>query len=102
MPAFSAEVQNPLGKDAAVTRLKDFMSKVAEKYKDRVSHMESSWSENMLNFAFTSFGFKISGVLTVEEDQVNINGDLPFAAAMFRGKIESDIAKELEKELARE
>lgn len=100
MPAFNTEVPNPLGKEAAVTRLKDFMATVAAKFKDQISEMESEWSDNVLTFAFSSFGFKISGVLTVEDDTVGINGNLPFAAAMFRGKIENDISKELEKALS--
>ena len=99
MPAFNTEVPNPLSKEDAVEKLKGFMSTVAEKFKDQISGMESEWNANVLNFAFTAMGFKISGVMTVEEDQVAIQGDLPFAAAMFRGKIESDISKELEKAL---
>ena len=84
MPAFNTEVPHGLGQDEAVTRLKGFLAKVEEVYKDQVSDMEGEWSDNVLSFAFKSFGFKISGILTVEETVARIDGTLPFAAAMFR------------------
>lgn len=99
MPAFHTEVPNPLSQEDAIARLKDFMVNIAGKYKDQIKDMSSTWTDNRLDFSFTSLGFRIAGVMTVEEDKVTVGGDLPFAAAMFRGKIENDIAKELKNAL---
>ena len=99
MPSFSTEVPHTLGKEAAVEKLKDFLVKVKEDFKDQVSEMEGEWNDNVLTFSLTSYGFKIDGTLTAEEDSAKIAGSLPFAAAMFRGKIESSMAKELTKVL---
>ncbi len=99
MPSFKTEVPHALGQEAAVTRLKGFLAKVEAVYKDQISDMEGDWSDNVLTFAFKSFGFKISGILTVEENLAKIDGTLPFAAAMFRGKIESSISEQMEKAL---
>ena len=101
MPAFQAEVPHTLGQDAAVARLKNFLDRVAERYKDQVSKMEGEWNENVLTFELTTFGFTISGTLTVEESSAKIDGKLPFAAVAFRGKIQTSIADELKRELDR-
>ncbi|MBI3837770.1 MAG: polyhydroxyalkanoic acid system family protein [Planctomycetia bacterium] len=42
----------------------------------------------------------IKGELTVDPNEVKINGVLPFAAMMFKGKIEQTVREELEKVLA--
>jgi hypothetical protein len=99
MPSFSTEVDHTLGQEQATERLKGFVTQVGERYKDQVSQMDGEWIENVLKFALTTYGFNISGALTVEEKRVLLKGDLPFAAMMFRGKIEQSIADELRKAL---
>lgn len=100
MPSFNTEVPHSLGRDEAREKLKNFLDNVAKLYKDQVSNLEGNWNENELNFSFTSYGFAIKGDLTVEEDKARIKGQLPFAAAPFRGKIEQSIAGELKKALS--
>ena len=100
MPGFRTEVPHSLGLDEATERLKTFLDKVNQRYKDQVSSLEGSWQENVLTFCLTTFGFKIDGVLTVDEQVAILEGQLPFAALAFKGKIESSIKKELEKALA--
>ncbi len=99
MPAFQVTVPHGLGKEQAVERLKVFLQKVAERYKDQVSKMEGNWVDNVLTFAMTTYGFTISGKLTVDDSSAQLAGQLPFAALAFRGKIEKSIADELKKEL---
>ena len=99
MPGFGSEVGHQLGQEAAIERLKTFLDKVRERYKDQVSKLDGDWNENVLNFSLTTYGFTIDGVLTVEESVVTLTGKPPFAALAFRGKIESSITAELEKAL---
>lgn len=101
MPKFNTSVPNPLGKDKARSAVEGLLSRVTEKYGEQVSALEQSWEGDTLNFSMTTYGFKITGNLVVEEEQVKIDGDLPFAAAMFKGKIEGSIRNELEKCLAK-
>ena len=100
MPDFQVNVPHGLGQARALEKLKAFMQKVAEHYRDQVSQVEGNWVENVLTFGMTTFGFTITGKLTVEESSAKIEGQLPFAAAIFKGKIEKAIADELNKELA--
>lgn len=99
MPGFQVNVPHGLGKEQATERLKVFLQKVAERYKDQVSKMEGNWVDNVLNFAMTTYGFTISGKLTVEDSSARIEGQLPFAALAFKGKIEKSISEELQKQL---
>ena len=100
MPAFNAEVPHQLGQEEAVSRLKGFVERVQEHYKDQVSEMSGEWTDNTLDFALKTYGFKISGKLQVEEDRARLDGQLPFAAVAFKGKIQQSIAKELERALS--
>jgi Putative polyhydroxyalkanoic acid system protein (PHA_gran_rgn) len=100
MPGFRTEVPHTLSKDDATEKLKAFLDKVRERYKDQVSSIDGAWNENILEFSLSTFGFKITGVLTVEDQIAVLEGQLPFAAVAFRGKIEQGIKAELVKALA--
>ena len=100
MPGFGSEVGHQLGQETAIERLKTFLDRVRELYKEQVSKLDGAWDANVLKFSLTTYGFTIDGVLTVEENLVTLSGNLPFAAIAFRGKIESSITAELEKALA--
>ena len=100
MPGFGSEVGHQLGQETAIERLKTFLDRVRELYKEQVSKLDGDWDANVLKFSLTTYGFTIDSVLTVEENLVTLSGNLPFAAIAFRGKIESSITAELEKALA--
>jgi hypothetical protein len=100
MPAFSVEVPHSLGQENAQQRLQSLMSKVRERYKDQVSGLEESWSDNVLTFKLSAYSFVFEGTVTVLEDCVRMAGSMPFAAMMFKGKIEQSFRSELEKTLS--
>ena len=100
MPKMNVTVPHALGLETANERLKGFMGKIKEKYQSQVSNLEESWAGNTLNFGFTTFGFPIKGAVNVEQNQVVLDGDLPFAAMMFKGKIEQEIKDQLARLLA--
>ena len=97
MPSFSVSVPHSLTQEEATERLKSFSDTIQRQMGDQVSDLEQSWAGNKMSFGFTTFGFKISGDLTAGEDAVAVEGTLPFAAAMFKGKITSGIEEQLGK-----
>lgn len=97
MPKISIDVPHNHGKDASLEKLKVFLDRVKQKYADKVSALEGEWTDNVLNFALTTFGITIKGTLTVEEAIAKFVGDIPFAAMMFKGQIEKGIRDELER-----
>lgn len=103
MPSFKKEVPLPSGvsKEKAVASLKFLLEKVRDKYKDQIKNLEDTWDEEKgtLVFSFRTYGFDIKGDVTVDDEKVSLKGDLPFAAMMFKGRIEQSIGDEINREL---
>ena len=99
MPRFAIEVPHQLGAETATDRIKQLLEKVKERYGSQVSNMQESWTDGGLDFQFTTYTFPIKGKLRVEPARVTIDGDLPFAAIMFKGRIEQTLRDELTKRL---
>jgi Putative polyhydroxyalkanoic acid system protein (PHA_gran_rgn) len=100
MPSLSIATPHSLGMEVATERLKKFFEKLKARHQDKVSNLEEQWHDNRLDYSFSTYGFAIKGELTVEANEVKVNGSLPFAAMMFKGKIEQSVREELEKLLA--
>jgi hypothetical protein len=100
MPSLTISVPHSLSAEEATTRLKNFFAKLKERHADKMSNLEESWDGNRLDYAFSTFGFNIKGDMNVDPSEVRVNGSLPFAAMMFKGKIEQSVREELEKVLA--
>jgi putative polyhydroxyalkanoate system protein len=99
MPSFNTEVMHSLGREQAKQRLESFLQRAAEHYKDQVRELTGEWSGDTLNFRMKTYGFQITGDLHVEDELVRMDGQLPFAAIAFRGKIENSFQKELQRAL---
>ncbi len=97
MPKFSVQVPHSLDKQEARQRLGRFADVIGEKFRDQVSELEQKWEGDTLQFRFKSFGIPLSGGITVTEKQLDLAGELPFSAMIFKGKIESSIREQLEK-----
>jgi hypothetical protein len=100
MPSLKLAFPHQLGQPEAVARLKNLLTKVKDKYQDQVSNLSESWNENTLTFSFTTYGFKVAGDVIVEPTEVRLDGQIPFAAMIFKGKIESALREQLARQLA--
>jgi hypothetical protein len=100
MSSFSKEVPHQLGRNEAKQRLQTFLEKVTQQFQEHVTKLNGEWDDNVLRFAFTTYGFNITGTLTVEENVARVEGKLPLAALLFKGAIEQSIGDELKRELA--
>ena len=99
MPKLSFAVPHSLPRDEAATRLKNLLEKVKAKNPD-VEILEENIGEHSGTFAFKTMGFKVAGGLQIEDEKVQIDADLPFAAMLFKGRIESEVRGILEKSLS--
>ena len=100
MPKFGVRVPHNLTKDEAHERLERFAEMLQEKFANQVSDLQQSWEGDTLRFHFKTYGIPLDGGITVAENELNLAGELPFAAVMFRGKIESEIREQLERIVA--
>lgn len=95
MPKISVSVPHQLGQQVAAERLKSFVARLKEKHQDQVSNLQEEWSDNSLKFGFKTFGFQFQGTGNVSDADAKIDVDIPFAAMMFKGKIESEMRETL-------
>jgi hypothetical protein len=100
MPALKMSFPHQLGRQTAQNRLQTLLAKVKHRYGDQVSNLREAWSENVLDFGFTTYGIGIQGNVTVDESEVRLDGQIPFAAMMFKGKIEQALRDAMNKALA--
>ncbi len=88
-------------RDEAITRLRTFSDRIREKMPVDVSDIQEDWDDTgNLSFSFKAMGFKISGNMKTCGDQVQVDGNLPFAALPFRGAIENQIAEKVREAIA--
>lgn len=97
MPKFKQEVPHNLTADEARERLQHFAESLESKLGDQVKNLHQTWEGNTLDFGFRTFGINVEGKMFVADDKVTIEGNLPFSAMMFKGKIESEIRQQLER-----
>lgn len=103
MPKFNFSVPHDKTRDEVKVALKNYMEKSREFYAKQLNDMTEDWSawdtDNRYGFAFSTFGFNIKGAMTVDDKQVGVEGDLPFAAMMFKGKVEESFRNMVDRAL---
>jgi hypothetical protein len=95
VPKFRLEIPHTLTPEDARSRLERFVESLQAKFQDKVSDLEQSWNGNTLAFGFKTFGIKIAGAIAALENKLDVSGDIPFSAMMFKGKIENEIREQL-------
>ncbi len=97
MPKFSITQPHQLDRPKAIERVHGLLTRIREKYSDQVKDVQEEWHGDDLAFRFRTFGMNFTGKVVILEDRVDVQGDLPFSAMMFKGKIESAIQGELQR-----
>ena len=60
---------------------------------------EIDWSDTSAKFRVKSMAFTITGAMQIDEKQVSVELDLPFAAMMFKDKARKVITKNITRAL---
>ena len=100
MPKVNVTVPHALGTAEARSRIEQAIAEARTRYADRVSDLSERWEGDRGEFSARAMGFNVKGRIAVGPDQVEINGDIPLAAAMFKGQIEAMIRERATKLLA--
>src|SRR4030095_12588928 len=100
MSAIKISIAHKLARDEAVRRVKDLLSGLQHQHRDSVSDIKEDWKSNVGTFSFNAMGFPISGQITVNDNDVELKGDVPFAVSLFSGKIKSMITEKAQELLA--
>ena len=97
MPKITVRVPNSDPK-AALAKIRPALEKTVTDFQGH--DLELTGDDSALAFKFKSMAFTISGRAIAETTDVVVEVDLPFAAMMFKGKIESEIRESLERIVA--
>ena len=81
-------------------RIRTLLGELKNQFAGKISDIHQEWEGNGGKFSFLVMGFSVSGTLMVHPSDVEISGDLPLAAAFFKGRIESTIRDRTETLLA--
>ncbi len=82
---------------AAIRKIKKILEDQQAQIAEHATDVKTEWHDNVLDFAFTAQGTKISGKVTVTETEFDIYAKLPFMYRLFEGQIEKAIAAEAAK-----
>ena len=87
MSKLDVSIPHELPKEEALTRIKSLLADLQEEQKDKIRGVKEDWNGNIGNFSFNAKGFDVSGRITVADDHVNVQGDLPFMLSFFKDTI---------------
>lgn len=100
MPSLEMSMPHQLSKEEARRRIQELLPKMKSDYADQIKDLHEEWNGDTGKFSFSVMGFAVSGTLTVNEASVDLDGNLPFAATFFKGKIKSVIQEKAQEVLA--
>lgn len=84
--------------EEAYNRIDNLLKNMAEKYADKISNPETRWNSDHseMDFGVKVMGFGTNGKVYLEDGKITLEGKLPFAARIFKGKIENMVKEQLE------
>ena len=93
MSALKLNIPHNLSKEEALTRIKKLLSNLKEEQKDFISDVHENWAGDKGDFSFKAKGFNVAGNIIVNNSNVQLNSDLPFALSFFKSTISDVITK---------
>ena len=100
MSKLDISVPHQLSREKAAARIKGLLGQMKREYGDNIKDLQEDWSGDSCRFSFSVMGSNIRGTLDILSDEVQIRGDLPFAASFFKSKIEETIKEKAAELLA--
>ena len=102
MPQFNISVPHYTTKDEASAKVRMLLESVTAKYSDKIKNLEQKFEGDRMEFSFSMLGMNVTGEGVIDDDNVNIKGNLPLTAMLFKGQIESGIKDSLAKLLPKQ
>ncbi|HUO56164.1 MAG TPA: polyhydroxyalkanoic acid system family protein [Candidatus Paceibacterota bacterium] len=79
---------------AAITKVKKVLNESRSKLAAHVTDVEEKWEGNVLHYAFTAQGYRITGTLTVKDKLFELYAKLPLTLRLFEGRIQKMIQEQ--------
>ena len=93
MPTVRVSVPHNQAPDEVVQRSQPYIEKLVNDFEGK--DLDLQWTGNNADFSFKSLAFTIKGRVEVDEEKIAVDVDLPFAAIMFKDKVQKALTKNL-------
>ena len=100
MPNIEMNIPHSLDQNEALNRIRKLLSNVEKRFSGQLKDVQQEWNNNEGSFSFSVMNMPVSGTLKVNEGDVLLDGKIPLAASLFKGKIKSVIMEEAKKVLS--
>jgi hypothetical protein len=97
MARFETVAGHSLPEDEAVRRIKNELAGLKTQFADKIGGLEENWGGNTCKFSLSIKRFPVSGTMVVKPSEIEISGELPFFAVVFKKQIELTIRDKLGK-----
>lgn len=94
MANINVSIPHNIGVENARSRVTGLVQQLKNQYGGRVSDVKESWDGNRGHYTFNAMGFNVDLNISVENDRVNVEGNLPMAALPFKSQIENTIREQ--------
>ena len=84
-------------KEEATERAKKFLTKLKEENGSRVDNLQENWNGSTGNYSCTFNGMKFAAKIDVKDDEVVVDGKVPFLMKPFSKMFENAIRDSMEK-----
>jgi hypothetical protein len=91
MPKVHLSVPHVLGQEEAKKRVVNLIAQTRAQFGDKVTDVAEAWTGGVNRFSFRVLGFSVTGQLEAQPTELLIDIDLPFAALLFKSRIESEL-----------
>ena len=91
MARLDMSIPHHLSQEDAMNRIKRLLETVKSEHSDKISGLREEWTDNVGTFNLSAMGFTVSGTIAVTPNEVQLSGELPFAASFFKSRIETTI-----------
>ena len=83
----------------AYRRVSNLLAELQNKYSEYISNPQTKWNADntKMDFSMEVKGFSVKGKIILTDKLITVEGELPFLARIFKGKIEAYIMEALEK-----
>jgi hypothetical protein len=100
MSNLTLSVSHQLSQGEALRRIRAVVAHAKVQYADKINDLRDSWNGYVGSFDVSGMGQTASGTVEVNPSDVEVQIKLPFAASLFKSKIESGIRDTLTRILA--
>ena len=100
MPNIEMSIPHSIGQEEAMTRIQKLLGNVQQRFAGQLKNVKQDWNNNEGTFSFLVMNMPVSGKLSVNSNDVALDGKLPLAASLFQGKIKEVIMEEAKKVLS--